>query len=158
MEINIGISATNRKKVAQLLNALLADEFLLYIKTLNYHWNVKSRHFRDLHKFFLDLYETQLQICDDVAERTRSLDEPSFGTMQEFAKHTRLKEQPGKMLNDQEMIKQLLLDHEAIIRTIRVDAQACMDKYSDLGTNNFLLNLLEKHEKLAWMLRAGVMK
>jgi starvation-inducible DNA-binding protein len=78
--------------------------------------------------------------------------------MQEFAQHTRLKEQPGKKLTDQEMIHHLLEDHEAIIRVIRVDAQACLDKYADLGTNNFLLTLLEKQEKLAWMLRAGLVK
>lgn len=158
MEANIGISVANRKKVAQLLNALLADEFLLYVKLLNYHWNVKSDHFRDLHKFFLDIYEAQLQICDDVAERIRSLDEVSFGTMQEYSKHTQLKEQPGKKLTDQEMIKHLLEDHETIIRTIRTIAPACMEKYADLGTNNFLLNLLEKQEKTAWMLRASLAK
>jgi starvation-inducible DNA-binding protein len=158
MEANIGISAANRKKVAQLLNALLADEFLLYVKLLNYHWNVKSDHFRDMHKLFLDLYEDQLQVCDDVAERVRSLDEASFGTMQEYRKHTQLKEHPGKKLTDQEMIRNTLEDYEAIIRTIRIIAPACMDKYADLGTNNFLLNLLEKQEKTAWMLRASLVK
>lgn len=158
MEANIGISAINRKKVAQVLNTLLADEFLLYVKMLNFHWNVKSHHFNDLHAFFKSLYETQFQICDDIAERARSLDEAAFGTMQEFAKHTQLKEQPGKKLSDQEMVKQLLEDHETIIRTIRTIAPACMDKYADLGTNNFLLNLLEKQEKTAWMLRAGLVK
>lgn len=158
MESNIGISAANRKKVAQLLNTLLADQFLLYVKMLNFHWNVKSHHFNDLHAFFKSLYETQFIVCDDIAERARALDEAAFGTMQEFAKNTRLKEQPGKKLSDQEMIKHLLEDHEAIIRIIRIDAQTCMDKYADLGTNNFLLNLLEQQEKTAWMLRASLVK
>lgn len=157
MEINIGIPADNRKKVTHILNTLLADEFLLYIKTINYHWNVKSKHFRDMHKLFLDQYEMLLQICDDTAERVRSLDEPAFGTMQEFSKHTRLKENPGKQLTDQEMIKNLLEDHEAIIRTIRKDQQTSME-LGDMGTNNFLLNLLEKQEKIAWMLRASLVK
>jgi len=158
MEAHIGISAGNRKKVAEILNALLADEFLLYVKMLNYHWNVKSNHFRDMHKLFLDLYEDQLQICDDVAERIRSIDEDSFGTMQEYTKHTQLKEQPGKKFTDQEMVKNLVVDHETIIRTIRKIAPECLDKYEDLGTNNFLLNLLEVQEKTAWMLRASLVK
>jgi starvation-inducible DNA-binding protein len=157
MEINIGVPAANRKKVALILNVLLSDEFLLYIKTINFHWNVKSKHFRDMHKLFLEQYEMLLQICDDTAERIRSLDEPAFGTMQEFSKHTRLKEHPGKSLTDQQMIKSLLEDHEAIIKTIRKDQQSSMD-LDDMGTNNFLLNLLEKQEKMAWMLRASLVK
>ena len=158
MESNIGVSAANRKKVAHALNTLLADQFLLYVKILNFHWNVKSNHFNDLHLFFKSLYEIQFQDCDDIAERVRSLDEVAFGSMQEFTKNTRLKEHVSKKLNDQEMIKHILEDFESIIRIIRTDAQACIDKYDDLGTNNFLLNLLEKQEKTAWVLRASLAK
>jgi starvation-inducible DNA-binding protein len=156
MEAHIGISADNRKQVAQLLNTLLADQFLLYVKMLNFHWNVKSHHFNDLHAFFKSLYEAQFQDCDDIAERIRSLDAPSCGSMQELLKLTRLKESSGG-LSDQAMIKQLLEDLEAIIRIVRIDAITCTEKYADLGTNNFLLNLLEKQEKTAWMLRASLM-
>lgn len=158
MQANIGISAQNRKKTAELLNVLLSDEFLLYTKTLNFHWNVKSHHFNDLHLFFKSQYEALFEICDDVAERSRSLDEPSFGTMQEFLAHTRLKEKSAAKLSDQAMVKSLLEDHEAIIRTLRVDQKVCLDKYDDAGTNNFLVDLMGKHEKMAWMLRASVVK
>lgn len=158
MAINIDISPANRKKVAQILNELLADEFVLYVKTLNYHWNVVSHHFNDLHKFFESQYEALLEISDSVAERVRSLDEKAFGTMQEFTKNSQLKERPAGTLTDAHMIKNLLEDHEAIIRSIRVSQQDCMNKYNDAGTNNFLLNLIEKHEKMAWMLRASLTK
>lgn len=157
MEINIGISKENRQKVAQMLNKLLSDEFLLYIKTLNYHWNVKSHHFNDLHAFFKNQYEQLLEISDDVAERVRALDETAFGTMQEFVKNTQLSEKSGEQLSDQQMIQNLLVDHEAIIRKIRKDQQEATD-LGDMGTNNFLLNLLEKQEKMAWMLRASIVK
>lgn len=78
--------------------------------------------------------------------------------MQEFTNNTKIKEQPGKKLRDQEMIKNILQDIEAIIAAIRVDAQTCVDTYGDAGTNNFLLNLLEQQEKTAWMLRASLAK
>lgn len=158
MAIAIDISAANRKKVAHILNELLADEFTLYVKTLNYHWNVKSHHFNDLHKFFESQYETLLEFSDSVAERVRSLDETAFGTMHEFLKHGQLKEKPGAALTDAQMIKNLLEDHEAIIRSIRKSQDDCMNKYQDASTNNFLLNLIEKHEKMAWMLRASLVK
>jgi starvation-inducible DNA-binding protein len=31
-----------------------------------------------------------------------------------------------------------------------------MDKFGDAGTSDFLTGLMEKHEKMAWMLRAFV--
>jgi starvation-inducible DNA-binding protein len=52
------------------------------------------------------------------------------------------------------MIADLLTDHEAVIRALRVDLQTADEKYKDIGTNDFLTGLLERHEKPAWMLRA----
>lgn len=154
VQANIGISEQNREKVGALLNRLLADEFILYIKTLNYHWNVRDTYFDAMHKFFEKLYEKQLDISDDVAERARALGVVSFGTAQEFLKNSQLKEQPGVVPTTKEMLKNLLDDHEAIIRSIRIDAEKCIE-YEDMGTNNFLTELIEKHEKIAWMLRSG---
>jgi len=50
----------------------------------------------------------------------------------------------------------LVADHEALIRALRVDLETCADRYHDIGTNDFLTGLMEKHEKMAWMLRAYV--
>ena len=154
MQSNIDVSVENRKNSAHLLNLLLADEFVLYAQTLNFHWNVESLHFRDLHKFFQDQYEEILEVVDSVAERVRAIGHHSLGTMQEYLEHTRLIELSGKGLSDKEMLKKLLEDHEAIIRTLRVDQEIAMTEFKDAGTSNFLLNLLEQHEKIAWMLRS----
>ena len=157
MEANIGISAKNRKEVAKILNALLSDEYLLYTKTLKYHWNVHGIVFHDFHAMFLQQYEALLEIADAIAERARALGEPAYGSMAEFLKHARLKEEPGKIPDAPGMIKQLLDDHETIIRQIRKDLETCAD-LGDMGTNNFLTEMLERHEKTAWMLRATITK
>ncbi len=153
MNVNNGMTPEQRKNSAAMLNKLLADEALLYIKTLNYHWNIVSPHFDAMHLFFKRLYEQLLEFTDDVAERARALGHPAFGTMQEFLAHTQLKEQVG-VPSEADMIKNLLNDHEAIIRTLRTAQRTAMDEYNDPGTNNFLCDLLEKHEKIAWMLRS----
>ena len=153
MEANIGLAPKTRKEVAKILNNLLSDEYLLYTKTLKYHWNVHSIVFHDFHKLFLEQYEALLEIADKVAERARAVGEPAFGSMTEFLKHARLKEEPGKIPDAHGMIKQLLSDHETIIRQLRQDIETCAD-LGDMGTNNFLTDLMEKHEKIAWMLRA----
>jgi starvation-inducible DNA-binding protein len=66
----------------------------------------------------------------------------------------RLKEQPKHYPAAREMITDLLRDHEAIIRTLRVDLETTADRYHDVGTNDFLTGLMERHEKMAWMLRS----
>ena len=154
MKPNIGLADKDREGVVKILNTVLADEYVLYTKTKNYHWNVVGPQFHDLHKFLDAQYEELADIVDDVAERARSLGGPALGTLGEFLKQTRLKEQPGQYPGAREMIANLLADHEALIRTLRVDLETCVERYHDIGTNDFLTGLMEKHEKMAWMLRA----
>lgn len=52
MKTNIGLSEEQSNAVVKILNTLLSDEYLLYTKTRNYHWNVLGPQFNDLHKFF----------------------------------------------------------------------------------------------------------
>ena len=157
MEINIGISPKHRKEVARMLNALLADEYLLYTKALKYHWNVYGIVFHDFHALFKEQYEALLDIADEVAERIRALGEPAHATLEEFIKLTRLKEEPGKIADAIGMIKHLLHDHEQIVRQMREDVETTA-KLGDMGTNNFLTEIMERHEKFAWMLRATLQK
>ena len=154
MKPNIGISEGNRKSVAFLLNVLLADEYILYTKTRNYHWNVTGPHFQEYHKFFEAQYEVLDDFIDDVAERVRSLGEKSVATLSEFLKHARLKEHPGEFPPSKEMIGNLIKDHELVIQNLREGLKACGDTYQDAGTNDFLTGLMEQHEKMAWMLRS----
>jgi starvation-inducible DNA-binding protein len=151
---NIGLSNEQREGAAKILNVLLSDEYVLYTKTRNYHWNVTGPQFNDLHKFFEEQYTELNQVIDDVAERARSLDRWSFGTLAEFSQHTRITEHPGQYPKAREMIDNLVADHETIIRQLRTDLETCADEYHDMGTNDFLTGLMEKHEKMAWMLRA----
>lgn len=156
MKTDIGISDKNRQAVAKTLNAVLADEYILYTKTRKFHWNVTGPHFNDLHKFFEAQYEELDGIVDEVAERVRSLGHISAGTLSEFSKQARLKEKPGQNPEAKGMLQELLSDHEAVIRTLRTDVEACSNDYADAGTGDFLTGIMEQHEKMAWMLRSAV--
>jgi starvation-inducible DNA-binding protein len=154
MKTNIGLSEEQCGGVAKILNTLLSDEYLLYTKTRNYHWNVLGPQFNDLHKFFEEQYTELTEIVDDTAERARALGAWALGTLTEFSQQARLSEHPGQYPRAREMIANLLADHEAIIRQLRTDLETCAEKYHDMGTSDFLTGLMEKHEKMAWMLRA----
>jgi len=150
---NIGLNDDQRKKVTDLLNEVLADLSVLYIKTRNYHWNVTGIHFQMLHDFFEEQYDQLEESIDEVAERVQMLGERPISTMAEFLQHATLKEHPGVYPDAQTMISNLLSDHESCIRSLREKADRC-EEYRDMGTNDFLVGKMEDHEKIAWMLRA----
>src|SRR5690606_34168797 len=156
MQPNIGLSDEQRKGVTQLLTVLLADEYVLYTKTRDYHWNVVGPQFESLHNLFEEQYKELSEMFDDVAERIRELGEHAIGTLAEFSQHTRIKEHPGHYPEAREMVANLVADHELVIREIREDADACADEYHDMGTNDLLIEFMKQHEKMAWMLRAHI--
>ena len=158
MKTDIGITDKDREAVVIILNGDLADLYVLYTKTRNYHWNVVGPRFNDLHKFFEAQYEALNDSIDEVAERARSLGGASVATLAEFVKMSRLSEHPGKFPDADTMLKNLLADHETVIRNLRRDVEDTAEKHNDAGTSDFLTGLMEGHEKMAWMLRSFLEK
>jgi starvation-inducible DNA-binding protein len=156
MQPNIEIPDNDRAAIVDILNQLLSDEYVLYTKTRNYHWNVTGPQFNDLHTFFEAQYEALNDVVDEVAERARQLGGRALGSLAEFTKAARLTEQPDTTPNATQMIRALLTDHETLIRSLRADIGPVAERLHDVGTSDFLTGLLEKHEKMAWMLRAYV--
>jgi starvation-inducible DNA-binding protein len=138
----------------QLLNGILADEFVVYVRILNYHWNVRGMQFHSLHEFFEKLYVAQAKTIDDIAEKVRSLGAFATATMEEYLGNSRLRERIGEPPDPRVMISTLAGDHETIIKRVREAIAAVEGKYDDPSTGNFLCDLLEKHEKTLWMLQA----
>jgi len=151
--VELGLAKKNRKTISEQLNKLLANEYVLYTKTLKYHWNVKGKYFGPLHALFKEQYEQLFNFIDDVAERSLALGFEADGSLAAFVKNTTLEEKPGKNPDADDMIENLLKDHEAIIKQLRDDINLTAE-LGDWGTNNFLSDLIMKHEKIAWMLRA----
>jgi len=150
----IGIKEENRQAVSIELAKLLADEFLLYTKTRNAHWNVEGPDFHTMHLFFESQYEQLDEIMDSVAERIRSIGHYAPGTLKNFLQLTHLNERIGDKNNSLAYLKELLEDHQSIIEFIRGNIEPFASKYNDFGSSDFITGLMEEHEKLAWMLRS----
>lgn len=153
MKPNIGIADKNLKQVNELLSVILANETVLYVKTRKFHWNIGGESFMELHKLFEQQYKEIEKTIDEVAERIGKLGGKTIGTLSEFSKYTTLKEHPGKYPESKEMIKELLKDHETIIRELRKGVEDCAQKFKDAGTADFLTGMMECHETFAWVLR-----
>ena len=154
MNPQIGVSKENLTKVAHVLNGFLADEFLLYLKTRNAHWNIEGPDFHAMHLFFEAQYEQLDETMDDVAERIRSLGHYAPATLKSYLELTHLTEASREKNDSAGFLKELLGDHESIIIRLRENINYFADELHDTGTSDFITGLMEKHEKLAWMLRS----
>lgn len=150
--IDIGISANQRKKIAQGLATLLADSYTLYLMTHNFHWNVKGPMFNTLHLMFMAQYTEQWNALDQIAERIRALDFPAPGTYKEFVKLASIKEIDG-VPGATDMIRHLVTAQEATARTAR-KLFPVVDAANDQPTADLLTQRMDVHEKTAWMLRS----
>jgi starvation-inducible DNA-binding protein len=109
-----------------------------------------------LHAFFEQQYETLAELIDEIAENVRQFGGVAAGTMTEFVKSSRLKEHPGRVPDENGMLEDLVHDHESIIRSLRPDIDRAQDELKAAEAADFLTGVLEKHNKIAWMLRSSI--
>ncbi|KRB94187.1 Dps family protein [Noviherbaspirillum sp. Root189] len=152
MDMDIGISEQDRHAIVDGLSRLLADTYTLYLKTHNFHWNVTGPMFQTLHLMFETQYTELADAVDVIAERIRALGSFAPGTYGDFARLSTINE-PDGVPNAQEMIRQLVQDQEAVIRTARSMFKV-VEQASDEPTADLLTQRMQVHEKTAWMLRS----
>jgi starvation-inducible DNA-binding protein len=152
--INIGIDEKARKQVCKGLSKLLADSYLLYLKTQNYHWNVTGKMFQSLHTLFEEQYTDLAEAVDEIAERIRALGEFAPGSFSAFSKVTSIKEENG-LPTAEEMVHNLVVGNEAVVSTAREIINLC-DEAEDDVTADLMVERMQIHEKYAWMLRSMI--
>ncbi len=150
---NLGIKNENMDSTVDILHKHLATEIVLNLKIRNFHWNVVGIHFNDLHEFFEKMYDTWAEYADEIAERIRMLGHHTHASMEEYVKMTYVPEEKDIRMDSDKMLEQLLSDNETIIREMRTDILKIAET-DDMGTEDFLTGLIQKHEKDAWMLRS----
>lgn len=154
--LEIGIPDNQRKDITHGLAALLADSYMLYIKTHNFHWNVEGPMFNTLHLMFMEQYTELWNALDLIAERIRSLGEYAPGSYKAFAKLTSIVESE-KVPKAEKMIAELIQGHEIVIQTAR-RLMPLVDSAHDEVTADLLTQRLQVHEKTSWMLRSLLAK
>ncbi|MHC4838114.1 MAG: Dps family protein [Planctomycetota bacterium] len=150
--MDIGIPEEQRKEIAADLSLLLADSYTLYLKSHYYHWNVVGPMFQTLHLMFEQHYNALALAVDEIAERIRSLGEPAPGTYREFSGMSSIEEDEDVPAAE-DMIRNLVLAHEQVVRTAR-KAMAAAEDANDATTEDLLTQRMEFSEKTAWMLRS----
>lgn len=153
MKPHLGIPETLLQIVSDELNKLLADEFILYVKMKDYHWNVEGPNFNEIHTFYGLLLRETDQVIESIAKRIRAIGHHAEARLTDYLKLTSLIEQPfTNSQNDQ--LKSLLAAYETIINNLRRLAYLFADKCKDIGSSYFVKGLLVQHEDAARKIRA----
>ncbi|MEN0053069.1 MAG: DNA starvation/stationary phase protection protein [Mucilaginibacter sp.] len=153
MKAKVDVTEANFESVAHVLNPVLEDEFVLFVKTRRAHWNIICWGFSPRYLFFEDQYTELDDIVDQIAERIRSLGHYPLSTPESMLQMTHFAESTTRGGDSSEFVKELLADHERLIRNIRELIAVSANKYKDINTSDFLTGLLRQHEQMAQMLR-----
>jgi len=145
----------SRVKLADLLNARLADGLDLHSQIKVAHWNIKGPQFAALHPLFETFAVSLAAFNDAIAERAVTLGARAYGTSRHVAKASRLPEYPQETSRDLEHVALLAERFDKYLdgaRQSRVDAE----KLSDTDTVDLLTGIVTEFEKNAWFLRASL--
>jgi starvation-inducible DNA-binding protein len=152
MSSNIEMTDEAKKACAEALSKVLADTYVLYLKTHNYHWNVEGPKFRSLHETFEEQYRDLWDSIDDIAERIRALGHYAPGTYAKFQALSTIKDNEDIPSADN-MLKELIADNETVARTIRSALSTTQDA-GDEASAGLLADRLTTHEKQLWMMKS----
>lgn len=154
MKANIGLTEKETEAVAEVLSKVLADEFVLFSKLLNAHFNVEGPDFHSVHEYLDELYHEQLKNIDSVAEYIRYLGHYAPANLKKYQQLTHLSEDYSGKNDSRGYFADLVADLDTIIVFLRENIDPLAEKYHAYGASDFITGLLEKHQKTAWMLRS----
>jgi len=144
-----------RAKVADALNARLADGLDLHSQIKVAHWNIKGPQFAALHPLFETFAVGLAENNDAVAERALTLGARAYGTVRHVAKTSKLADYPQDTTRDLEHVKLLAERIETYLDGVRA-SRAVGESVGDTDTVDLLTGIITAFEKHAWFLRASL--
>ncbi|OLP46706.1 Dps family protein [Rhizobium oryziradicis] len=146
---NLAANAT--ADIAAALTTLLADVFVLYLKTKNFHWHMSGPHFRDYH-LMLDEQGAQIfAMTDDIAERARKIGGTTLRSIGHIAGLQRLLDNDAPFVTPADMLAELRDDNLTLVSLMKETHELC-EEHGDIATASLLENWVDEAERRAWFL------
>jgi starvation-inducible DNA-binding protein len=145
------LSADGVAHIAEELRRLLADVFVLYVKTKNFHWHMSGPHFRDYHLLLDEHAEQIFGMTDDIAERARKIGGTSLRSIGDIVRHQRLEDNDEPFVAPEAMLAELLADNLRLTKSLRA-AHAICDEHGDVATASLIENWIDQTERRTWFL------
>lgn len=145
------LSRVGAIEICGALRLLLADVFVLYVKTKNFHWHMTGSHFRDYHLLLDEQAEQILAMTDAIAERARKTGGSSLRSISDIARHQRLKDNNCEDIAPREMLQELRADNLQLMRFLRATHEVC-ERHDDLATASLIEGWIDQAERRTWFL------
>jgi starvation-inducible DNA-binding protein len=145
----------SRQRIADSLNARLADGLDLHSQIKVAHWNIKGPQFAALHPLF-ETFATGLAAFNDTfAERSVTLGATALGTARHVAKQSRLPDYPQETTRDMDHVRLLADRIETYLQGVH-ETRGLADELDDVDTAELGTEVITTFEKHAWFLRASL--
>jgi len=139
------------RDIGAALNALLADVFVLYLKTKNFHWHMSGPHFRDYHLLLDEQSDQIFAMTDPIAERVRKLGCATLRSIGHIVRLQSLGDNDADHVEPQQMLAELQDDNFHLTATMRQAHETC-DGHSDVATASLLEVWIDEAERRTWFL------
>lgn len=136
------------------LRGVLADSYVLMMKTQACHWNTRGYDFFALHTLTEAQYNALFAAIDVMAERLRALGVLAPASLSQLL-HAATLVELGLVPGTEAVARLLAEDHEAL----SLQAQEAADlaaEHDDPATHDLLVTRMAVHDKAAWLLRSHV--
>ncbi len=145
------LAEDDRGKIAKKINGLVADAYVLYVKTKNFHWHMAGPHFRDYHLMLDEQSDQIFATIDPLAERVRKLGQQTIRSLAQTLALTSLEENDELFVSPVEMLNELCKDNVAMAKAMRAAHKVC-DDANDVATASLLEIYIDETEKRTWFL------
>ncbi len=145
------LSSNATTDIAAALTALLADVFVLYMKTKNFHWHMSGPHFRDYHLMLDEQGEQIFAMTDDIAERARKIGGTTLRSIGHIGRLQRLLDNDADYVTPEDMLAELRDDNKQLVGLMR-QLHELTSEHNDVATTSLLENWIDEGERRAWFL------
>jgi starvation-inducible DNA-binding protein len=145
------LPADASREISAALTALLADVFVLYVKTKNFHWHMSGPHFRDYHLLLDDDGEQIFAMTDPIAERARKIGGTTLRSVGQITRQQRIMDNDADYVTAQDMLAELRDDNAQLTSILRQTHGLC-DTHGDVATASLIENWIDETERRCWFL------
>lgn len=140
-------------KTIEVLKQIQADSIVFFMKTHNYHWNIKGANFPQIHAATQEIYENFADIFDDVAERIIQLGGVPYVTLADTLKVSKIAEESKHNFSANEVLDGVLKDYKYFEEVFK-ELSKIADENGDKVTAGFADEKVGQLQKALWMLNA----
>jgi starvation-inducible DNA-binding protein len=145
------LSPDDTKQIAAALNKVIADNFVLYMKTKNFHWHMSGPHFRDYHLMLDEQGDELYAMTDPIAERVRKLGCQTLRSIGHISRSQRVKDNDAEFVSPSNMLSELCEDNKHLAKQLREVHDLC-DRHEDIASASLLENWIDETERRTWFL------